>query len=777
MTARVHVMTVAVLMGLCGLARSGFTGSPDASIRVMLMLAVLLVVGALSAGPFLRLVANPARRYVVALASIVLLLLPLTPVGRRVNGSFIDVVVPVLGRTVQPSHLAVVVLLAVVGAHLTEQRPLQTDRHERGALAPVVAIVCSAAVVPVAAIDLGTAATLLVAFVATTAATARPAVVGVVAGTFVGSGAAAALGLPHARRRIGGFLDGNRFSSDALAFYHDASLVGAGPADDRFDIVTFGTSDWPLVAALSDRGWVFFVALFLATSAFAVVTTTRLRHLSGAAAGAGVGVLSVWMAGTAIAALTQTGSVPVSGVVWPFFSPGLSGLATWALAGGFLLGLPSAGHPLGRGAERARPVRSGVPAITLAVALTVSFATAVSGPRIVTQALTSHRIVDNQVRGTIHDRHGTPLARTEPASPGSPLRVLLHPAALPVVGVADRSGTTTGAEDLFGAHLRCGGASTVSRAAGRCRPADLTLTLDLSAQEAVADLAANTGSYVVLADLTGGLLAAADPTTPRPTVGSVDTVGLNADDPLLSPPVWGNRRPSGSTMKLLLAVTGIDLLPDESWAVADSIALDDGTVVGSPSGPCGGGWEEILAVSCNPAAAQAAVVLGDAIGVSATDLGIDPTIVPAPGREGWPLSAIGFSPAAMTPAELVLVALPVAAGGLTPGQLRIAGAAADPVRVVSQDGASRILAALATCRTCGPEVLAVGAAAKSGTAGVGDGRVGSCVGVWPAQEPRVVFAVQRNATSGAGACQVAADVLAVPSVAALVDTDATTPRE
>lgn len=744
---------------------------------------VAVLVGLVAGRPLAILLGGPRRRVVAALAGTAALWGPLTPLGVTVNGAKVGVSLPAVG-VVQLVPLGSVLLAVAVASHMAAERQRLSDTHERRVLVPVAAVVAVGCAGLAFAADFGPLLMLLgssLLIAASTTSRARPLIAIGAAGA--GLAGLAAVSSGHVRTRLADFVADNGRASDVLAFWHDMSWFGDGAGSERLASVTFAETDFVLVALVDAYG---VVALAVWGVAAAVVCAGLLRaanQLDVAHAGPLLGVAAWLTTSTVVAVLMQSGAVPPSGVRLPLLTRGFSGLVVEAFAVGAAVTL-AAGPAASERRGMTRTIRAvpGLAVVVAAVVLTV--ATVVSGPAVPAEAIGRHLLADSLVRGAVLDRDGM-VVTARSSGGGRPVGV---PQMVPLVGVADRNGTVTGVEATMGSQLRCGGRrGPVGLLAGRCVVGDVVVTADVATQVLAAELARASGAAVLLADRTGGLIAAADPSTP---VLPVDTLELSAEAAELVSPALFNRRPGGSVMKLVLAWALLPDDPDRTWADTASYTSGAGVEIVSPAACGAEGWADILIRSCNTAAAaaaesapQAVAELWAALGLSGEPSGsgrsvpvwpsdAPSAVLPDVGGGDFAAGAIGQHPTLLSLPQLAMLSMP-AFDGTVPAALRLAGDPADRVRVIDGDDVDGVLEHMRGCvtdGTCGTTLAALpfDVGAKSGTAGSGDGRSGSCTGF--AHDPDhevvdlaegLVFAVQLPGGVGSDACDIAGDLLAV----------------
>lgn len=429
-------------------------------------------------------------------------------------------------------------------------------------------------------------------------------------------------------------------------------------------------------------------------------------------------------------------------------------------------------------------------------------------------------------RGAIVDRDGSWLARNEEGANGELFRVYRNRSVSHVVGYASTQYGRAGIERAYDAELSGLAGDAVGDALRKFRsdpydPKDLTLTIELSLQNAaVRALGDYRGAVVMLDPRTGEILAlastptfdasgVADPTTATATFAALQEDGRQ---PLLPRATLGRYVP-GSVFKIVTAMAGLGsgaispatTYEEQPGAERRGLLVEGFRVQDGHHPETGGEALDLVGateVSCNIWFARTGLEIGGAGFVAyAARLGFGaPLPFDLPTAASQVTNASGDAPGGfvddvelanaaygqaetyVTPLQMALVAATVANGGelMRPHLVsRIAGRGGTRAigsevvrRVIERDDAAAIVEAMVAAVegrrgrrfTAGARVPGVTTAGKSGTAELGGtGEPHSWfIGFAPAEEPRVAIAVlvEQAGRGGEVAAPIAGDLMA-----------------
>ncbi len=290
-------------------------------------------------------------RYLMLLAALTLLLLPILPdsfplQGRTVNGSRLWVRLDVAGREIgfQPGELAKVLLVGFLASYLAERHEslrVMTRRlgpvhiPEPRQLVPVLAAWATSFVVLVYQRDLGSSLLLFALFVTMLyVATARHAYLAVGGLLALAGGAMAWLTFGHVQDRVyawlqpfDDFADRGYQVAQGLFAFGSGGLTGSGLGVGRPDLIPFAATDYIFAAVAEETGFAGaaavlagFALLVAAGLGIALRARDPFRKLLAAGLALVLGIQTIVILAGVLRLL------PVTGVTLPFMSYGGSSL-------------------------------------------------------------------------------------------------------------------------------------------------------------------------------------------------------------------------------------------------------------------------------------------------------------------------------------------------------------------------------------------------------------------------------------------------------------------
>lgn len=695
-----------------------------------------------------------------ALLVVGLSIAPLVP-GLGLSQGGVNSWISVAGISAQPGEFARVLLVLFIAGHLDEWTPtLSIPGQARGArtlglgsfadLARVFGVVAAALVLLLVQDDLGPAIlVVLVVGSMTWVSTGRLVYPAAAVLGFVGGALALMPFSAKVSDRVDRWLD--PFGDQGLAVVNGVALqaqarggltgVGLGATTDPYWVAA--RNDYILPQAALRFG---LIGVGVIAGVFVVLVRSILQL---AARSDDRGRLVVAGAGAAIAfqalliAAGSTSAFVLTGVALPFLSYGGSSVMATFL----LLGLAIAATPEPDGAQppvtaaSRRPIVLGI--VLAAVALLVlskSVATAtIDASAVSAERGNPWRVAQVSLdRGKILAADGTVLARSVRVDDEWHREYPLGPAAAGVVGWVSRNGSMGGAELAFHERLDDG--------------EDVRLTIDAPTQRAAAAaLDGRTGAVVVMDPRSGAVLAMASTPTfdpelladPDMKAAAAARARLDADPakPLLSRAA-GERFAPGSIFKLVTANAGVEAgFGDVRYPVLRSWSPTGDPVANADGMACGGDLAQMLEVSCNTTAMQAAVDAGPAamrrsaeqLGALATsDLDLGPqaeALMVGDGADEFDtaLAGIGQGEVSISPYQATLMTIGATVGAVPEPHLlvdddREAGSIAPGASAAAR---KEIRAGMAACIASGTCTGLAGSGArwaKTGTAESGDRR-------------------------------------------------------
>jgi peptidoglycan glycosyltransferase len=228
--------------------------------------------------PRIRMLAQ--YRYLLGVAGLGLLALPLLPIGVEINGARIWVSIgPV---NFQPGEFAKIALAIFFASYLVDARELIKTRIELRDLAPIGAAWAASVGVMVLERDLGSSMLVFALFVVLMwVATERTLFLGLGAGLFMVGGVVAFRAFSHVERRIDGWLDpwadpqdGGFQIIQATYSMAEGGLTGTGLGRGEPDRVPFAETDFIFAAIGEEMGLAGTAAILMA---FLIVIGSGLR--------------------------------------------------------------------------------------------------------------------------------------------------------------------------------------------------------------------------------------------------------------------------------------------------------------------------------------------------------------------------------------------------------------------------------------------------------------------------------------------------------------------
>lgn len=437
-------------------------------------------------------------------------------------------------------------------------------------------------------------------------------------------------------------------SLQALGGMVFGGAFGAGPGYGYPGLIPAAHTDYPLAVIAEEWGLIGAAAVVALYGLLTVHTLARARTARRS-------FNQLLMAGLAISLAAQVllvfGGVlrvlPLTGLTSPFLSYGGSSMITaWVM----LALIVVAASPDRR---EAAPTPRPLPLTTLPRMRHVGFA-ALAGFALITVVLgywqvgradlltdpavagERQRVEEIRIqRGSILDRHGRPLARTELGPGGEPRRVYFDPGGIHVLGYVSSLGGASGiesaaADQLLGRESRTPRDSWLDLLNRSRSGNDVTVTIDLDVQQAAERaLEGFTGAVVALDPRTGEVLAMASSPTFNPnfTPEEWELLRTAEGSPLLNRATLGLYTP-GSTFKTVTLAAALEagLVTPETPAECPAEVFIDGVRIVSNNEPPGRRTQTVAdayAYSCNTYFAQLGLEVGaDRLRAMADALGL-----------------------------------------------------------------------------------------------------------------------------------------------------------